>query len=179
MSCAGAIYTSINDGSPAVAFAGLACGALYHGSRLASEAKAHVKECTDGGRGHGSDNADNRKRIAGAIQEASDELSRHAPGVKISSDSWFSNRIAFACKLASHGLPTALIYLGFLDDKGISSEPIQDHDHWRETVLNSTWEIFPASLWERTIDINGTPLWFLIRSLPYARQSMFGCWPSR
>jgi hypothetical protein len=58
-----------------------------------------------------------------------------------------------------------------LGDKGISTEPFRDHDHWRETVLNSTRDIFPASLWERPIDINGTPLWFLIRSLPCTRQS--------
>jgi hypothetical protein len=127
----------------------LACEAHYHGNRPAlvlAEAKAHVKEFTDGGRGHGSDNADNR-RIAGAIQEASDELSRHAPGVKISSDSWyqFSNRVAFAWKLASHGIPTVLVYLGFLGDKGISTESFRDHDHWRETVLNSAREIFPRS----------------------------------
>lgn len=87
--------------------------------------------------------------------------------------SWyqFSNRVAFAWKLASQGIPTALIYLGFVGDKGISSEALRDHEHWRDTALKSTREIFPASLWERAIDINGTPLWFLIRSLPCIRQS--------
>jgi hypothetical protein len=154
----------------------LACEALYDGNRPAlvlAEAKAHVKEFTDGAGGHGSDNADNRKRIAGAIQEASDALSRHDLGVKISSERWyqFSNRVAFAWKLASYGIPTALIYLGFLGDKGISTEPLRHHEHWRETVLNSTRDIFPASLWERLIDINDAPLWFLIRSLPCTRQS--------
>ena len=79
-------------------------------------------------------------KLLKAIQEASDALSRHAAGVKISSDSWyqFSNRVSFAWKLASHGIPTALIYLGFLGDKGISTDHLRDHEHWRETVLNST-----------------------------------------
>src|SRR5450830_1790281 len=114
----------------------LACEALYHGNRPAlvlAEAKAYVREFTDGAGGHGSNNADNQKQIAKAIQEASDALSRHAPGVKISSNSWyqFSNRVAFAWKLASHGIPTALIYLGFLGDVGISTDPLRDDNYWR------------------------------------------------
>jgi hypothetical protein len=66
-------------------------------------------------------------------------LSRHVPGVTISSDSWyqFSNRVAFA-ETGIQGIPTALIYLGFLNDKGISPDPLRDHDHWLQTVLNST-----------------------------------------
>jgi hypothetical protein len=44
-------------------------------------------------------------------------------------------------------------------------------DQWRGTVLDNTREIVPASGWERAIDIDGTPLWFLIRSLPCSRQS--------
>jgi hypothetical protein len=68
-------------------------------------------------------------------------------------------------------IPTALIYLGFLGDKEISNDPLRDHDHWRKTVIENTQEIFPRMLWEKPIDINGTPLSFLIRSLPYIRQS--------
>jgi hypothetical protein len=154
----------------------LACEALYHGDEHAvvlAEAKAHVKEFTDGAAGQSGENADNRMRIAAAIDEARAGLSRHDPGVKISSERWyqFSNRVAFAWKLASNGIPTALIYLGFIGDKGISSDPFRDRDHWRDTVLNSTRDIFPASMWERPLDINGTPLWLLIRSLPCLRQS--------
>jgi len=154
----------------------LACEALYHGNRPAivlAEAKAYVREFTDGVRGNAAENPDNRTRIATAIDEARVGLSRHDPGVKISSERWyqFANRVAFAWKLASHGIPTALVYLGFLGDKQISTDPLGDHDHWRGTVLDNTREIFPASLWERAIYINGTPLWFLIRSLPCIRQS--------
>jgi hypothetical protein len=72
------------------------------------------------------------------------------------------NRVAFAWKVASLGLPTVLMYLGLTGDKGISSDPMRDNDHWRETVLNNTREIFPPSLWERPIQCNGTPLWLLI-----------------
>ena len=152
----------------------LACEALYHGNRPALvlvEAKAHVNEFTGGAGGQGGENVDNRKQICEAIEEARKDLSRHGPEVNISSKSWyqFSNRVAFAWKLASHRIPTVLIYLGFWGDKGIGTEPLQNHDHWRETVLKSTCDIFPASQWEQPIDINGTPLWCLIRSRPCTR----------
>jgi len=154
----------------------LACEALYHGNRPALvlvEAKAYVNEFIGGAGGQGGKNDDNRKQISKAIEEARKALSRHAPEVNISSESWyqFSNRVAFAWKLASHRIPTVLIYLGFLGDNEISTEPLRNDHHWRETVLKSTCDIFPAWLWGRPIDINGTPLWCLIRSLPCTRQS--------
>jgi hypothetical protein len=154
----------------------LACEALHHGSRSALvlvEAKAHVREFTDGAGGNAAANADNRERIAAAIEEARADLSGYVPGVRISSDSWyqFSNRVAFAWKLASHGIPSALVYLGFLGDQGISTDPIRDYGHWCDTVLDNTQHIFPTSLWKHPIDINGTPLWFLIRCLPCIRHS--------
>ena len=154
----------------------LACEALFHGRKPALalvEAKAHVREFTNEDGGQRGQNAGNQERITQAIEEARAGLSLCTPGVWISSGNWyqFSNRIAFAWKLASHGIPTVLIYLGFLNDNGIGNDPLRDHEHWRETVLQSTHDIFPATLWERSVDINGTPLWFLIRSLPCTRQS--------
>jgi hypothetical protein len=154
----------------------LACEALYHGNRSALvlvEAKAYVTEFTREAKGQGGDNADNRDQISQAIDQAREALSRHDAGVKISADYWyqFANRIAFAWKLASHRIPTALIYLGFTGDLGIPRDYLRDHDHWCRTVIENTQEFFPRSLWEKRIDINGTPVWFLIRSLPCIRQS--------
>jgi hypothetical protein len=154
----------------------LACEALYHGDKPAIvlvEAKAYVREFTDGSGGGGAKDGDNKKRIAEAIEEACVGLSVHAPGVNISANHWyqFSNRIAFAWKLASQGVPTVLIYLGFLGDKGIGTDALRDHDHWKKTVLDNTRDVFPASAWEHHIDVAGTPLWLLIRSLVCARQS--------
>jgi hypothetical protein len=166
----------VNEKGANVANWDLACEALYDGNKPAlvlSEAKAYVKEFTRGASGNDAKNEDNRSRIKAAIEEACEGLSALVPGVNISSDNWyqFSNRVAFAWKLASLRIPTALIYLGFLGDDGISADPLQDHDHWRETVLKHTSAIFPSSAWERRLDVNGTPLWFLIRSLPSTRQS--------
>ena len=154
----------------------LACEALYRGNRPAlvlAEAKAHVKEFTDGRGGGGADNPDNRARIQQAITEAATALQVHAAGVNISYDKWyqFSNRVAFAWKLASHGIPTVLLYLGFAGDHGISNVPLRDDNHWRETVLSNTEGVFPRSLWERGIDCGAAPLWLMIRSRPCIRQS--------
>lgn len=146
----------------------LACEALYDGNRPALvlvEAKAYVREFTNGACGNSAKNEDNRKRIKTAIEEACVGLSQHVPGVNISSDSWyqFSNRVAFAWKLASLRVPTALIYLGLLGDKGISADPLRDHDHWRETVVNSTRQIFERG--ETLIDMLGPALAPLLRSI--------------
>ncbi|WP_439395162.1 hypothetical protein ACRQ5Q_39370 [Bradyrhizobium sp. PMVTL-01] len=154
----------------------LACQALHQGNRPALvlvEAKAYVREFTDEGKGHGSQNEQNAARITSAIQEAATDLSRHAPGVKISADAWyqFSNRIAWAWKLASLGTPTALVYLGFTGDKGIAPDYLKDDAHWKDVVISSTQHIFPASLWDCPLDANGTPLWVLLRSRACARQS--------
>jgi hypothetical protein len=68
-------------------------------------------------------------------------------------------------------MPTVLIYLGFLGDEGIGPDAFRDHAHWKETVLHNTRNVLPASAWEHRVEIDGTPLWLLIRSLPCARQS--------
>ncbi|SPP92003.1 hypothetical protein [Bradyrhizobium vignae] len=154
----------------------LACQALHHENRtglVLVEAKAYVREFTEGARGHGAGNEQNATRIAAAIDEAASELSRHAPGVRISSNAWyqFSNRIAWAWKLASLGIPTALVYLGFTGDESIARDLLKDDDHWRDVVISSTKDIFPPSLWDRFLDVGGTPLWFLLRSRACVRPS--------
>lgn len=157
----------------------LACQALHHGNRtglVLVEAKAYVREFTEGAQGHGSGNEQNATQITAAIKEAAIDLARHTPGVKISSKAWyqFSNRIAWAWKLASLGMPTALVYLGFTNDERIALDPLKGDDHWRDVIISNTEHIFPAALWDRPLDVRGTPLWFLLRSRPCIRQSHGG-----
>lgn len=85
----------------------------------------------------------------------------------------FSNRLAFAWKLASLGIPTVLVYLGFTGDDGISDcdEPLRDDQHWRRIVQDQVAPVFPVECWGRAVLIDGTPVWFLIRSLSCPRQS--------
>lgn len=59
----------------------------------------------------------NHERIRYAIKEANDSIRGIAPDISISIDYCyqFSNRVAHAWWLAKHGIPTVLLYLGFLN----------------------------------------------------------------
>lgn len=73
------------------------------------------------------------RESAPRIAEACAGLQLLGPAVRISRDSHYqlSNRVAFAWKLATLGLPTVLVYLGFWGDDGIADvgEPFWDAEH--------------------------------------------------
>lgn len=145
------------------------------------EAKAHVGELANesAGKRHRPDaSADSRKnheRIGEAIAEACQALRACDPRIGVSRDRCyqFSNRVAFAWKLASEGIPIALIYLGFTGDEVIGrlSGQIRDAEHWRSLIKQQSDEVFPTEMWERDIAIGPAPLWLLARTLPASRQS--------
>src|SRR5688572_26868453 len=86
------------------------------------EAKAYAGELRNERKGKSAaSNPRNHAQIGAAIEEARAVLNGIRPGVAISRDSHyqFSNRVAFAWKLATLGVPTALVYLGFTGDTGI------------------------------------------------------------
>lgn len=157
----------------------LAAAAIYAGGRpglVLAEAKAHVEEFTNEAAGQRTGaHPENVATINAAIGEARDALAKLAPKVAISREHWYqlSNRIAFAWKLASEGIATALIYVGFTGDEGMArvGEPLRSSRHWRETIA-LTEEVLPADIWEREIDCGAAPLWLLIRSRPCLRQSV-------
>lgn len=139
------------------------------------EAKAHLAELAAEAKGKTAGHPENDASIGRAITETATALGGADAGVNLSRDSHyqFANRIAFAWKLASLGLPTVLIYLGFTGDLGIRDrgEPLRDDRHWREAVLQHTQGVLPPVFFERPIDLSGTPLLILIRSLGCVRQS--------
>jgi hypothetical protein len=152
----------------------LACASRTCGDRegiVLVEAKAHVRELSDAGKQPG--NEANDARIRAAIKEAGEALGGPAAGINLTADSHyqFANRIAFAWKLASEGIPAVLMYIGFTENRGISAEPLKDGDHWQRTVLDATREALPQSFWEREIDCGKAPLWLVTRSQPCIRQS--------
>src|SRR5581483_5853402 len=91
------------------------------------EAKANLPELSKAGkapeRRASSKSLENRERIGAALAEASEGLKPFAPSIKLRIDSHYqlSNRLAFAWKLASLGVPTVLVYLGFWGDTGIAN----------------------------------------------------------
>jgi hypothetical protein len=136
------------------------------------EAKANVPELSTSGKLLGpnasDESRDNHKTIGAAITEACLRLRRISPTVCISRDSHYqlSNRVAFAWKLASLGLPTVLVYLGFCGDDGIADvgEPIRDGEHWDEVFAAHAHSVVPKGLFEHKIDCGAAPMWLLVRS---------------
>src|SRR3974390_960405 len=80
--------------------------------------------------------------------EANFALRRNIPGVFLSRDVsyQFSNRVAFAWKLASLGIPTILIYLGFIGDEPIAGESdyFQTPGDWQSAFARHTAKHFPV-----------------------------------
>ncbi len=138
------------------------------------EAKANVPELVRSGKGLRADASDNSRanheRIGGAIDEACAALRLVAGATAIRRDSHFqlSNRVAFAWKLASLGVPTILVYLGFLGDRGIADagEPFRDEAHWNDSFAAYAHSQVPRELFERRLDCGAAPSWFLARSRP-------------
>jgi hypothetical protein len=74
-----------------------------------------------------------------------------------------SNRLAFAWKLASLGVPTVLLYLGFTGDDGIRDvgAPFADSGHWM-TALNAYFDgVAAAPLLGRRHQLDGAPFWII------------------
>jgi hypothetical protein len=143
------------------------------------EAKANVPELRCSGKALQSDasgaSRQNHQRIGTALDEAYTALRLFSPGVAISRDSHYqlSNRIAFAWKLATLGVPTVLVYLGFWGDQGIvdAGEPFRDPAHWNEVFASYAHSRVPSELLERRIDCGPGSAWFLVRSRPVIQSS--------
>lgn len=134
------------------------------------EAKAHSRELSPKGKQKRKDtNKCNHEQIGLAIQQSNEALNRVLPGWSLSRDSHYqlSNRFAWAWKLVSIGIPVILVYLGFLNatemiDQGL---PFSSQDAWRDHMVTLTEDVVPSGVWESRLEINGTPLIPLIRSL--------------
>jgi hypothetical protein len=118
-------------------------------------------------------NLQNHYHIGAAIVEAREALGGDRCGVKISRDTHyqFSNRIAFAWKLAKEGISCVLIYLGFTGDVAIANDYLRDDQDWDEILRQHLKSVFPHEWINKEFAIGGTSFWFLARSLACARHS--------
>ena len=143
---------------------------------LLIEGKAHGGELKKEGKRPG--NADNDDQIKCAIEEANQGLNQITRGWDLSRDSHYqlSNRFAWAWKVATLGVPTILIYLGFLHATEMlhRGTPFDSPEEWnrviREHASNSLApgaRIIPTAAWESRLQTAGAPLWALIRSLDH------------
>jgi hypothetical protein len=136
------------------------------------EAKAHENELSPAGkdlRANASPNSqENYEQIGRAIEEARAALDRIVPGAEISRDHHYqlSNRVAFAWKLASLGVPSILMYLGFIGDEGIEDvgSHFRSETHWRETVWDHMKQVLPSDFVERPIPCGAVTMQLIIRS---------------
>jgi hypothetical protein len=136
------------------------------------EAKANKNELkTEGkslGRGASTKSKENHNQIGIAISEARRSLCAIGihNGIDRGTHYQLSNRIAFTWKLASLGIPTVLVYLGFLGDTGIENVAPQftNHQDWTETFWAHANDIAPKAMFERRLEIGATPAWCLVRS---------------
>ena len=133
------------------------------------EAKAHIAELRNEGRGKplgGEDNKgvsfDSRRnhvRIGCSIQEAGIALSEQTRLSWALSRDWcyqMANRFAWAWKL---GKPVILNYLAFVgcDDMqdGTGEALITDHDAWQKMVEDHSRALFPREVWNGQWRVHG------------------------
>lgn len=147
------------------------------------EAKAHVSEFGTGGKPKAvretldqrARSDANHQRIATAIDEASEFLGKSIPGVLLTRDAHyqFANRVAFAWKLASMGVPVVLVYLGFTGDTAISKpgDFFADDHHWQSAFRSHIAPHFPSDTLEKEIDCGAASFWLVSRSLTARRVS--------
>lgn len=143
------------------------------------EAKANWSEFGRPGKGapypRSSHSEENHDRIGAAIEEARLGWHQHILGVNISRDSHYqlANRLAFTWKLATLGIPTVLVYLGFTKDEGISDAgaPFRDTADWQRAFAQYTEGHVPHRVLEQRLNFWEAPAWVLVRSRPVLEQS--------
>ena len=110
-----------------------------------------------------------KAQIEKALSQAMTAWNFMVPGFVLSTRFHYqlSNRFAFAWKLAVMKIPVVLVYLGFLDahemedqSRSLLKSPLQ----WNTCVLNKSNGMIPQEAWNKTFDVQGTPLSVLIRS---------------
>jgi hypothetical protein len=140
----------------------------WAGKRLSSSAKRNSKE--------------NHAQIAGCIREANAVLNKLCDGLfnlDVGSHYQLANRVAYAWKLASLGIPVVLLYLGFTGDTYFD-DYIRDDAHWQRVMGGYLQGVVSQQLPERPVAVQGGgSLLFMIRSLPVRQPSTRSRFPFR
>lgn len=110
----------------------------------------------------------NHARVAEAISEAENGINRLLPGFSLSRDRNYqiSNRLAFSWKLASLGIPTVLLYLGFTGDRGLEpTRPmLRDASDWNRCFAARTENVIPRGAAGRWIEVGPAGFMLLVSS---------------
>lgn len=146
------------------------------------EAKANASELSRSGKSDRSRSGraaeseaaseENAAQIAQAIGQACTALASQLRDLAIGPDSHyqFSNRMAFAWKLATLGVPTVLLYVGFTGDKGLRGY-LKTDENWRSRFAKHVLRVCPSGLTENPIQVGDHQFWVLNRSRPVLSNS--------
>jgi hypothetical protein len=156
-----------------------------HGKKalILVEAKAHATELSSAGKlparrktpEEQARSDANHARIFQAILEAKTALQQVVPTIAICQgrNYQFANRIAFAWKLASMGIPVALIYLGFIGDTAIARPGMcfLAPADWQAAFQRHTANDFPIAMEGRKVDCGAAAFWLLVKDHNVSRLS--------
>ena len=110
----------------------------------------------------------NHEKIGKAISEAKEVLLDHCNNIAISRDSHYqlSNRIAYTWKLASIGIPTILLYLGFTEDPAWKDQ-FKSDQMWNKTIQSYFSNVKAKGLLDKKhiVLANGVPAYFIADSI--------------
>jgi hypothetical protein len=141
---------------------------------LMFEAKAHLGEMNEQYRKtapnpNKPDSLENDRQIRLRLSETCRELGQLGLGeFKLSVDDHYqlANRLAYLNKLASLGIPTVLVYLGFTNSPDWHRDPLTSGAHWSRVVDEHIRPIIPTDFVNKRRQRQGAaPMWLLVRSL--------------
>ena len=127
---------------------------------LLVEAKAHEGECSFAGKelepGASSESERNHRQIRRCLREAADGL-RPFGVFRLDAGSHYqlANRVAYLWKLASMGIPTVLLYIGFTGDTYFARDYLVDVDHWQRVMGAYMQGVVPLSFPGQVVKLSG------------------------
>jgi hypothetical protein len=136
------------------------------------EAKANEPEFSTAGKGQDGNASENSKanhiHIGEAIASANRGWQTVAPEARLCRDEHYqlSNRLAFTWKLATLGIPTVMVYLGFTGDSEVRGEAamLRDDAHWQALFSERANGVGIAEATERKLDFGPAAAWVACRS---------------
>jgi hypothetical protein len=132
------------------------------------EGKAHESELKTEGKST-KGRAENHASIEAACREAAAALNAIQPGWALSVDKNYQlcNRLAWAWKLTSLGVPVALVYLGFLRAEEMRDQglPFENAAQWNRLVREHSKAVAPPTIWDSPILVHGVPLYSKIHAI--------------
>ena len=145
------------------------------------EAKAHRAELSDAPKSKPKRDTEdaqarsdaNHQKIADAITEASNALNKIDLAISVHRDESYqlANRLAFSWKLASMGIPVALVYLGFVGDDEIADGYFKSEEDWMKVFTAHATRHFPGTMFDKEVRCGEAGFWLLPRTLAVKRLS--------